>query len=169
MKTQRGFTLIELVIAMVIIAILVRVAWPVYQDQILRSRHSEAKAALLKAAQLQERNYVNGDPNVANSVPTYVTTAVLAQLFGLANGAVIYSGENPALNTGYYTISVDTATAACALTDCFVLRATPNNGAAANFTDTKSGNVQCGQFTLDSAGRRAITGGVLPVTDCWDR
>ena len=156
-----GFTLVELIVAVVIVAILAKVAYPIYQDQVNRSRRAEGKAALLKAAQLQERNYVNGDPNVANSPPTYVTSAVLAQLFGLANNATIYSGENPGSAQGWYTITVAAPTPTCALADCFVLTATPN--ASRNFTDA-----DCGALTLDNAGRRG-EGGSKTVAECWDR
>lgn len=43
---QRGFTLIEVMIAVVIVAILVAVALPAYQNSIRKSRRSEAFAAL---------------------------------------------------------------------------------------------------------------------------
>src|SRR5690242_20333581 len=93
----RGFTLIELMVAVVIISILVAVAYPAYQDQINRSRRAEGKAALLKAAQLLERNYLNGDPTITDPTlsnpPTYLDSGKLALLFGLAQGAAIYSGE----------------------------------------------------------------------------
>lgn len=168
---RKGFTLIELMITVAIIAILAAVAYPAYQDQVLRAKRTEGKTALLKAAQLQERNYLNGDPTVTNSLPTYLPSARLARLFGLADGAVIYSGETPALNTGSYTITVDAVplgTCTTTLVDCFVLRATPNNTPPANFTDIKNGIVQCGQLTLDSAGRRTVSG-TLTVADCWSR
>ena len=173
----RGFTLIEVMIALAVVAILAAVAYPAYQDQVLRAKRTEGKVALLKAAQLQERNYLNGDPTLAtaNPLPTYLTTGKLAILFGLAEDAIIYSGENPSLNTGAYTISVDAApggTCTTNLTDCFVVRATPNNAAPANFSDTKpnGGVVQCGQLTLDSAGRRGIgTGVALSLDTCWSR
>ena len=176
-SNTQGFTLIEVMIAVAVIGILAAIAYPAYQDQILRAKRSEGKVALLKAAQLQERNYLNGDPTIAtaNPVPTYLTTAKLAVLFGLADGAVIYSGENPSLNTGAYTISVDAVpggTCTTTLQDCFVVRATPNNAAPANFSDTKpnGGAVQCGELNLDSAGRRGIgTGVALTVDTCWSR
>src|SRR6266511_2814437 len=102
-----GFTLIELIVTVAIVAILARIAYPIYQDQVTRARRAEGKAALLKAAQLQERNYVNGDPTVVNSAPIYLDNGKLPLLFGLAQNAVVYSGENPALATGWYTITVD--------------------------------------------------------------
>lgn len=174
--SRKGFTLIELMITVAVIAILAAVAYPAYQDQMLRAKRTEGKTALLKAAQLQERNYLSGDPTLptSNPIPTYLTSARLARLFGLADGAVIYSGENPALATGAYTITVDAigATAACiapaTLQDCFVLRATPNNAPPANFTDIKNGILQCGVLTLDSAGRQTVSG-TLTVANCWSR
>ena len=169
-KPSDGFTLIEVMIALLVVAILAAVAYPSYQEHLTRSKRSEAKAALLKAAQLQERNYLNGDPNNVdpNRPPTYVDTAGLARLFGLGAAATIYSGETPGANTGWYTITVDAPAAATGcttnLTECFVLRATPNNAAPRNFSDAG-----CNELTLDSAGRRSKTGGTLTVNECWDR
>ena len=52
---QAGFTLIEVLVAMVITAILASIAWPSYQNQIYRSRRSDAAAALSVISQAQER------------------------------------------------------------------------------------------------------------------
>ena len=52
---QRGFTLIELMIAVVVVAILAMVALPAYQDSIHRNRRSEAVTALMAVQQAQER------------------------------------------------------------------------------------------------------------------
>ena len=169
-KSSTGFTLIEVMVAVLVVAILAAVAYPSYQEHLTRSKRAEGKAALLKAAQLQERNYLNGDPNNAdaNRPPTYVDTAGLARLFGLAAADTIYSGERPEANTGWYTISVDVPAGGTGcttnLTECFQVRATPNNAAPRNFSDGG-----CNQFTLDSAGRRGNTGGTLTVNECWDR
>lgn len=50
-----GFTLIEMLIALVIAAILASIAWPSYQKSVQRSRRSDAMAALAELSQAQER------------------------------------------------------------------------------------------------------------------
>lgn len=51
---EYGFTLIEVVIVVVIVAILAVIAIPAYQDQVNRSKRSDAKISLLGAAQALE-------------------------------------------------------------------------------------------------------------------
>ena len=53
----RGFTLIELMIVTAIVAILAMVAYPSYQNQIQKSRRSDAMVALGKLATLQEQYF----------------------------------------------------------------------------------------------------------------
>jgi type IV pilus assembly protein PilE len=55
MRHQRGFTLIELMIAVVVVAILAAVALPSFMDSIRKSRRSEAFGALSNIQQAQER------------------------------------------------------------------------------------------------------------------
>lgn len=88
---KRGFTLLELMIAVAIVGILAAIAYPSYRESVMKSRRSDAKAALLQVQLAQEKWRANN--------PTYGT---LAQI-----GVGATSGE------GYYTIAVagNTATA----------------------------------------------------------
>ena len=54
---ERGFTLIELIVAAVIIAILAAIAIPSYQNYVLKSHRTEAKTALLDLASMEERYF----------------------------------------------------------------------------------------------------------------
>ena len=58
---QGGLTLIELLIALVVVAILAAVAYPSYQEFVARSKRNEAREALLRLATNQERFYLNNN------------------------------------------------------------------------------------------------------------
>lgn len=69
MTHQKGFTLIELMITVAIVGILAAVAYPSYQQHILKTRRAEAKACLSELAQFMERFYTTNlryDKDAAN-------------------------------------------------------------------------------------------------------
>ncbi|MGN6091474.1 MAG: type IV pilin protein [Luteibacter jiangsuensis] len=56
-KDSRGFTLIELVIVVLIVAILAAVAIPSYRKYVIRSHRVDAQAALIDVAAREERYF----------------------------------------------------------------------------------------------------------------
>jgi type IV pilus assembly protein PilE len=109
---DRGFTLVELMIAVAVVAILAAVAMPSYREHVAASRRTDAKSALLAAAQALERYYTERG--------TY-TGATLG-----ATG--LYPTTSP---DGYYTLAITTLSA-----DGYTLRATRRGGQ----TGDKCGN-----------------------------
>lgn len=54
---QKGFTLIEAVVVTAIIGIIAAVAWPLFQEQSIKSKRSDGVAAILIASSELERYY----------------------------------------------------------------------------------------------------------------
>jgi len=136
-KMMKGFTLIELMIVVAIVAILTAVAYPSYQDSLTKGRRSDAQGVLMAFAGAVERHYTNNS--------TYVGAAD-------AGGVpIIFATEAPLDGAAkYYTLSVPVSTAST-----YTLRATPKNAQAGD-----------GYLEILSTGvKRWETGGA--VNDCW--
>ena len=99
----RGFTLVELLIALAIVAILVRIAFPSYQAYIVRSSRQAAQSELVALANAQEKIFLNSSAYATS------TTAVTDAYTGQSNGGLgVTSGKT---KDGRYAISlVATAT-----------------------------------------------------------
>ena len=131
MKRASGFTLIELMITVAIIAIIVAIALPNYRSYTLRSHRADAQAALLDMAARQERFLAQNN--------TYTTVVDAAN--GLNMGTTT-SAE------GYYNISA-TACAGGNISTCYLLTAAA--------TGSQLGDTECLSVTFDSIGTRGGT------------
>ena len=134
---QGGFTLIELVITVSIVAILARMSFVVYTQYAMKADRADAKVALTTYAQILERCY-------SQNFYYYNATASL--------DCPGYSSTSP---NGFYTISATTRTATA-----YTLTATP---AAGKIT---AKDTQCTTLTLNNLGVKGSTGTGTTNT-CW--
>lgn len=141
---HNGFSLIELMIVVAIVGILASVVLPSYQEYVRRAARSEARAALLHMAQLQERNFTDRG--------AYVAILAGARTDGWQNAN--WSGSN--YGSRKYDLAVALSAACGTNTVPFVITATPGNG----FSDPT-----CGNLTLCSDGTRGSTAG--NTATCW--
>jgi|SRR6056297_1581519 len=140
MWLRRGFSLLELLVALCIVAILLSVALPAYQSSVIRSRRSDAMAALVEVAGRQEqRRFASGS-----------YTDDLRQLD--------YPDDPLLTDGGHYRITAR-ACADSSIISCFQLTATPVS------TSPQSGDRRCAALTLDARGSRSATG--TDPTRCW--
>lgn len=68
---QRGFTLVELMIVVVIVGILMAVAVPSYGSYRIKSARAAAQTELLQLASLQEKIYLNANAYSPNMTAAY--------------------------------------------------------------------------------------------------
>ena len=110
---QRGFTLLELMIAIVIIGILAAVAYPGYQNQIRRARRADAQGDLMAFAAGMERSFS------ANS--TYLGLAAGGAPTGIP-ALTTFPPTSPSAGGGpaAYNLTIQAATGTT-----YTLRATP--------------------------------------------
>jgi type IV pilus assembly protein PilE len=58
-RAQQGFTLIEVMIAVIIIAVLAAIAYPSYNNHVVKTRRAAAAACLAENQQLLERHFTS--------------------------------------------------------------------------------------------------------------
>lgn len=141
-QLQRGFTLIELMITLVVIAILAAVVYPSYTRSVQRGRRSDAVQALAMLQQAQERWRAQNT--------SYATESVRGTDW--PNGL----GQQATSSGGYYTIAISTGASAPSGTDYWVT-------ATAVSTKSQANDSGCSTLTVHVTNGAATN---TPAT-CW--
>ncbi len=139
---QRGFTLIELMIVVVIVGVLMMVALPAYKGSLEKGRRADGMSALMDAAGRQEKYMLDRSTYTLDMEDLGYTT-------------------NPYISTdGHYSIEAkDCDGGTSKIATCYKLTATPATGSP----QTK--DTRCTSFILNSNGTRTATG--TTDTECW--
>ncbi|MET0332621.1 MAG: type IV pilin protein [Dyella sp.] len=142
-----GFTLIELMVVVAIVAILAAIAIPSYSRYVYRARRVDGQQLLLKIATAQERYYALNNKY-----------AVLS--------AAGFSSDTVTSEKGYYTAQIATASLTSTTVNSitvaaqgYTATATPIGAQAAD---------QCTGLSIDNTGAKTFTSNT-PVTNgtCW--
>ncbi len=142
-----GFTLVELMIVLAILAGLAAVAWPSYQNAVQRSRRADAVSALTEIVQAQERWRANN--------PSYQST--LTDL----------PGTRTLSRDGHYSLTLVDGTVTA---NSYTVRATARSGSPQQ-SDTTCNAMQIAAAAGNLTYGSLATGGTSnPTPDpCWPR
>ena len=155
-RYQKGFTLLELMIVVSVIAILAGLAYPSYIDSIQKSRRADAYDTLLDCASAQARFFSSETPS------TYMDEAN-AQGDNLCG----WDGTDFISKDEHYSLEIENDNCQRNLANgvvifsCFTITATAE---PSQFDD-----VDCRTFTIDERGnRQALDSGGADNTElCW--
>ncbi len=140
-----GFTMTELLIAVAIVGILAAIAYPSYQNSVMRTRRSDGIAAAI-AVQVAEEKFRASCPYYAQTLGTGNTCGATAAL-----STVQAASASP---EGYYTISI---VASSATGNAYTINAAPI-GIQVDDTDCSPMRI-----TFNASNPN----GLKTPTDCW--
>lgn len=134
-----GFTLIELMVTVAVVACLAQLAYPSYVGQVLRARRVECRSAMLQALQQQERHHTQHNRYLA-----YAGSAIV--------NLKTFSGDQ--LASSACTIAAEPCAGGLDLSVCVRVTGSP-----------RQADAEAGVLHLQSDGGRGCSG-TRPNT-CW--
>jgi type IV pilus assembly protein PilE len=149
LRSARGFTLIELMIVVTIVAVLAAIAIPAYNNSVMKSNRATAKTALLDLAAREEKwysltNSYSSTPSELYGSGTTITFPMNAPLSGQALYQIKFNSTYP----------ITTASGSTPAT--YAIEAVPISGGP-------QASDPCGTFYLNSAGQQSVSGS----GSCW--
>lgn len=142
-KNLSGFTLVELIVVIAIIAVLVAIATPAYYSYVMKSRRADAKVALSEISQRLEGYYADNNKYASDF-----------DRLKLGNAGFVKKGSGYQSKDGWYQLSIEVKDN----DQKYTLKATPQGAQASDG--------RCMEFALDSTGKKTITG-AASVKECW--
>jgi type IV pilus assembly protein PilE len=138
-----GFSLLELVIALAVVAVLAAIAYPSYSQSIINGRRADGKTALVNLGNRMEQYYAQNNTFASATIASSPSTDVLSAA---------------ASEQGYYTLTIPPATLTA---NSYTIQATR--------AGVQTADTHCGNLTLTSAGVKGIVNNAsgYTVADCW--
>lgn len=141
MKSQKGFTLVELMIVVVIVGILAAIAVPSYRQHVIKSNRAAAEGFMMAVANKQEQYMLDARQ--------YATTVAMLSLAAPAEVTKNYAVDVVASNT--------------TTPPSYVVRATPNNAGV----DPTCGTIGLDSTGLKGTTTAAVSPVVTAAPSCW--
>lgn len=148
---HKGFTLIELMITVAIVAILGALAYPSYLESVRKGRRAEARAALTNLMQQQERQLTQNNTYLAfeEGLTTTPFRTQSASSGNLADSSHLLGARKCQAVGGKVP----------EIRDCIEVFAVPRTAAMADPV--------AADIAVDSLGRRRCNGSTSALKPCW--
>lgn len=151
-----GFTLIELMITVAIVALLASIAYPAYTDAVLKGKRAEGRTALLNLMQQQERFFTQSGSYMTFAYGDSGNNGTIQGSSAAVTGQSIpfrtTSGDGDGTRSAY-DLQAETC-ASGTLRECVRVRARPRRD-----------DPVVGQLWVESSGAKGCSGS--NVSACW--